>query len=195
MSITPNLLNDNCTVLPGLWTESREGFFTVDNGFRGNALEVIGGSLIQLVTPAGAQVTLEVAYNIQTVGAGYNPNVNSAGHIFFLGTLMIWICNFTEGVVVLGPASPFILTASLEAKTIRIQYDATTQNADFYLDGTFIVSKTITFSNILGNFWGAYLGVYEVAEAHFTSIKMGDGLGDFGGSTEYVPRNIVKHRK
>lgn len=193
MSITPNLINDNCSILPGLWAETPEDFFTVDSGFHGDASIVDGGSLLQIVFPAGNQVTQEVAYNIQTVGAGYDPNRDCANYVFFVGTKMIWVCNFTEGVVVVGPTVPFVLTASLAAKTIRIQYNAATQNADFYLDGAFVVSKTITQANIMGDCWGAYLAVKQESEAHFTSVKMGDGLGDFGGSTVYSPGQIVRN--
>ena len=190
MSITANLINDNCTSLTG-WTYAAN--WNILDGFHWDGS--VTGDLIQNFSVTGTAVTLEITTYFNgltrpTLATHWVSDISSANLTFYIGTNTKYVSLFFSGN---GDLS-YIYTTDEWTYAIRIvdgdlngygvhtwrfEIDEISDSFSTYKDdvlvGTFAMGDSNTWSQACFKVTGT-----SKTEGHILSIKVGDGLGDFG---------------
>lgn len=201
MSITADILNDNCTSLDG-WTHNGEGTITVSDGFK---IEVSPGGDTSLVSKVLSSLpnifTVEIKTNFPKLGLLCRDEF---GFLMLATSSWIFQASFTSDGLILFPN--FSNIGSLITVTgAVVKHDETAEDQTWRFQINKIVEATSTVEVFLeGISLGSYgtgliiaeeivpgpallLGVHmsDVAsEAHFKEVKIGTGLGAFVESTD-----------
>jgi hypothetical protein len=188
MSITPNLLNDDCTSLDGWTVEEPTDWEIAGGGFHwfNNASS---SNITSLVSFAGLIATIELRTQFTTLGIHDEEHFDLVWAIDVSYLCAVSWCS--DGVWMYDPSFTWVKICDNDYSDTmwRVQFDSVNGNIAFYKDGG-LINTLSTPVNTFGT------PMFEIQKSHTTegyilpNIKLGDGLGDFGGST-HIPQFII----
>jgi hypothetical protein len=204
MSITPDILNDPCTSLDNFTINGSPGStVSIDNGIKlftpGN--EEIGEYVYVLsdLSSSPNQITIEVITNFTKLGSYFEGG--SYDYTGLVTTTRIYVILFTtNGLYILYEESfvripDVILYNETAADQIwRLEIDKTIETnatVEVFLNNVSLGSYNIGFASENDNNQFAFVvnaNLYQIAEAHVKSIKIGTGLGEFASEISIVPK-------
>ena len=175
MSITANLLEDNCSSLDG-WSIEELGDWDIDNGFHFVGVEN-SGAVYKEITSTGDQITIEFKLIIDDIGTG------GLEVIFTTNAASAFLCFYPDGIYE-GSTETKFCDLDLTENIWRAQYDSTAQTLQLFQNG--VSQGIVSGVDAFGPFNLIAFDGKTGSEGHILSIKAGDGLGDFAGATTYT---------
>lgn len=184
MSITPNLFNSNCSSFDAFLIHG--SVFSLSGGILYTGSDDAGENILAaLMSTVSQQITAEFKIDVSAV-------TDEIVVVLGLITYQVMIKLRPEGVGYVYMDGETPNTAMIEAPlisantTYRIQANEATGKFEFFING---VSKGANFTLNLPNGFGSPLVAMQApagSVGHVTSIKSGDGLGDFAEAITYT---------